>query len=81
MISSKDSDNEIILEKKAGSADVAIQKQALVEKPRTEKEIQALKVGDAQVKRYWKERENERISKRGEITLRTCGFRCGGVFG
>jgi len=69
-VNSKDSDSEAYSKNEDvghTTAEVVIQKQVEKEKarPRTDKEIEAEKVGDAQVKRYWKERENERITKRG----------------
>lgn len=53
------------------TADIAIEEQALAEvaKPKTEAEERAEKVTDAQIKRYWKIREDERKAPRGDWTL------------
>ena len=51
------------------TAEIAIEEQALAEiaKPKTEAEERAEKVTDAQIKRYWKSREDERKASRGEL--------------
>lgn len=74
--SSKDSDSDAHPKKEDvghATAEVAIQKQVTKEKerPRTEKDNEAEKIGDAQVKKYWKEKETERITKRG-MSIRIC---------
>lgn len=50
------------------TAEIAIEEQALAEvaKPKTEAEERAEKVTDAQIKRYWKIREDERKAPRGD---------------
>lgn len=63
-ISSKASDSEVPLEKKDDIVPKAAQKEVV--KQRTPKEIEAAKVGDTQVKRYWRQVESERIAKRGQ---------------
>lgn len=49
------------------TSEAAIEAQAKIElsKPKTEEEILAGKVTDAQIKRYWRAREAERITPRG----------------
>jgi DNA polymerase delta subunit 4 len=49
------------------TSEAAIKAQAKIElsKPKTEEEILAGKVTDAQIKRYWRAREAERITPRG----------------
>ena len=51
------------------TAEIAIEEQAHAEiaKPKTEAEERAEKVTDAQIKRYWKSREDERKASRGEV--------------
>ncbi|KAI9836428.1 MAG: hypothetical protein M1819_001459 [Sarea resinae] len=53
------------------SAEVAIidQAKAEAEKPRTEEEEEAENITEAQLRKYWRERENERKASRGEIIL------------
>jgi len=50
------------------TAEIAIEEQAKAEvaKPKTEAEERAEKVTDAQIKRYWKSKEDERKAPRGE---------------
>ena len=50
-------------------SEAAVQKQAEIElsKPKTEAEMLAEKVTDAQIKKYWRAREAERITPRGMI--------------
>ena len=49
------------------TAEIAIEQQAAVEiaKPKTEAEERAERLSDAQIKRYWKGREDERKAARG----------------
>ncbi len=59
------------------TAEIAIEEQAHAEiaKPKTEAEERAEKVTDAQIKRYWKSREDERKAARGKLdtdTTRRC---------
>lgn len=53
------------------TAEIAIEEQALAEisQPKTEAEERAEKVTDAQIKRYWKSREDERKAPRGKSRL------------
>jgi DNA polymerase delta subunit 4 len=50
-------------------SDAAVQRQAEIElsKPKTEEEVLAEKVSDAQIKKYWRAREAERITPRGMV--------------
>lgn len=50
------------------TSEVAVEKQAVAElaEPKTEADIKAEKVTDAQIKRYWRAREAERTSGRGK---------------
>jgi DNA polymerase delta subunit 4 len=54
-------------------SEAAVQKQAEIElsKPKSEEELLAEKVSDAQIKKYWKAREAERTTPRG---INTCCF-------
>ena len=49
------------------TSEVAVEKQTKIEldKPKTEEEMLAEKVTDAQIKSYWRAREAERITPRG----------------
>lgn len=50
------------------SAAVVVQEAKLeLRKPRTKEESEAERVSDAQIKRYWRQREAERIAPRGEL--------------
>ena len=52
------------------TADLAIREQTLAEKEQTERsaeEEEALGVSEARVKKYWKAKEDSRISPRGEF--------------
>lgn len=55
-------------------SETAVQKQAEVElsKPKGEAEVLAEKVTNAQIKKYWKAREAERITPRGMVTRPLC---------
>jgi DNA polymerase delta subunit 4 len=50
-------------------SEAAVQKQAEIEliKPKTEAELLAEKVTDAQIKKYWRAREAERTTPRGMV--------------
>jgi DNA polymerase delta subunit 4 len=58
------------------SSEAAVQKQAEIElsKLKTEAEVLAEKVTDAQIKKYWKAREAERITPRGMVVA--CDLNC-----
>ena len=51
------------------TSEAAVEKQTKIElsKPKTEAEILAEKVTDAQIKKYWRARDAERITPRGKI--------------
>ena len=53
------------------TAEIAIEEQALTEvaKPKTEAEERANRVTDAQIKRYWKNRSDERKAPRGKTKI------------